>query len=262
MPDQHAVVTESADTRAAYSGREPFTLGIVGGMGPLATVAFYRTLILRSAATRDQDHIRVLIESDPANPDRTEYLIGKGADPRPAIVGVARRLEAAGATMLVMPCNTANAFADEVAAAVSTPLVPWVDTAVAHALAHAPRCVGLLATTGTLRAGIYSDAFRRVGTRTLEPQAADQREIMSCIYGRRGVKATGNLAPDMYRRLLVVARSLAHAGADLLLLGCTELPVAISPDSPDWPVPAIDPAVAAADLVIEAAGLEVRSSYD
>jgi aspartate racemase len=225
-------------------------------MGPLATVAFLQALTLATTASRDQDHLHVLVDSDPAIPDRTAFLLGSGEDPRPAIIRAARRLEEAGATYLVMPCNTANAFAPDVAAAVSVPLLPWIDFAAAAALRLGGR-VGLIATDGMLASGLYQQAIVERGGLTIEPADQRQQEVMAVIYGTRGVKAAGPTA-DQRRVMVTVADELVRRGAEAILLACTEVPLAVAADDPAWPVPAIDPAVAVANEAVRYAGLEVR----
>jgi aspartate racemase len=230
-------------------------------MGPLATTVFHRFLILNTAAGRDQDHLHVLVDSDPSIPDRTAFLVGDGEDPRPAITRAAQRLVDAGAELLVMPCNTANAFADDVERAVGIRLVPWLETAIAGVLARAPvgadvRC-GLLATTGTLRAGLYARMIRSRGGELIEPDEAHQRDVMTAIYGGAGVKGTGQADDAAREGILRAARHLEQRGANVLLLGCTELPIAISADDPRWPVAASDPVVEVARRTIVEAGGEV-----
>jgi aspartate racemase len=234
------------------------TVGVVGGMGPLATAAFLQTLTMQTEARRDQDHLHVIIESDPTIPDRTEFLVGQGPDPRPAIIHVAKRLQEAGGDLLVIPCNTANVWAAEIEAAIDVPLVPWIATAVETAAASRPETVGILGTTGTLLAGGYQAAFDSLGIRTLQPRDETQDDVMDAIYGVGGVKASGALADDNRQRLVAAAGSLADSGADLLLLACTELPLAMPADDPDWPVPVVDPAVEVARRIITAAGFRVR----
>jgi aspartate racemase len=233
------------------------TLGVIGGMGPLATAAFLQTLTIQTDARRDQDHLRVLIESDPQIPDRTSFLLGDGPDPRPQIIAVARRLEEAGADLLVMPCNTASIFTDDIAAAVNVPLVPWISTAVDTVARCGPRVVGLLATTGTLVAGMYQQAFAALGIGTVQPRDAALHDVMDAIYGAGGVKTSGGVAPANRDRLASAAQTLAGEGAEVLLLACTELPLAMPADDPRWPLPAVDPAVEVARRVLRLAGLEL-----
>jgi aspartate racemase len=236
----------------------PTTLGVIGGMGPLATTAFHRLIVLNTVATRDQDHVPVIIDSDPRIPDRTEYLLGRGADPRPALNLSARRLAAAGAQHLVMPCNTANVFADEVAAASGLPVIPWMDIAVDAVLADRRQgghlVAGLLGTTGTLRVGLYTRMFRARDADVIEPGAEDQEAVMAAIYAIDGVKAAGSASAARQSDLLRVADDLANRGADALLLACTELPLAIAPTDPRWPLPVIDPALEVARRAVSLAG--------
>lgn len=229
------------------------TVGIIGGMGPLATTAFHRLIVANTAATTDQAHLHVVVDSDPSIPDRTAFLAGDGPDPRPAIIASARRLVGAGAELLAMPCNTANVFADEIEEAVGIPLIPWLSIAVEEVMARggsgAARC-GLLATTGSLRAGLYPHLIRAAGGVTVEPTREIQEGVMSVIYGAGGVKATGTIDAAGREVLFSAAKHLAGRGANVLLLGCTELPIAVPADDAEWPLPAVDPAVAVARRVI------------
>jgi aspartate racemase len=237
------------------------TVGILGGMGPLATTAFHRLLVLNTAAATDQEHLHVLVDSDPAIPDRTAFLLGTGPDPRPQIVAAAQRLVAAGAELLVMPCNTANVFVPDIAASVEARFVPWLSTAVEEVLASSDspvRC-GLLATTGTLRAEIYARLLLEAGAEHVEPTADVQDVVMSVIYGEQGVKARGRIGDDSRSALTGAARHLVERGANVLLLGCTELPLAMPADDPEWPVLVVDPALLVARRVIAEAGGQVTA---
>lgn len=234
------------------------TVGVIGGMGPLAAQEFLRTLVMETDAERDQDHLHVLLDSDPHVPDRTRYLLGSGEDPRPAIRAVARRLWSAGAELLVMPCNTANVFADDVSGEVSIPLVPWFETVVGAVEAVRTKAIGLLATSGTRRVGTYQALFADRGIEVVLPTDEEQLVLMDTIYGAGGVKSTRRVAPANRERLLAVAEALAFRGATALLLACTELPLIAAADDHGWPLPAIDPAVPVARRVIRAAGGEIR----
>lgn len=224
-------------------------LGIIGGMGPLATVRFYEIFIRATPARRDQDHPRVVIEADPSIPDRTAHLRGQGPDPAPALALAARRLEQAGCDLLVMPCNTAHAYASQIAAAVSIPLLNWVDVAAEEAARHSSGPVGVLATDGTLLAGLYQASLARFRLKAVLPDADDQRTIMSLIYGSRGVKA--GAAPAGARdQLSRVAGRLAAKGAECVVLGCTELPEIMSVSDNSWQLRAVDPAMAVARTAV------------
>ncbi len=200
------------------------TIGVIGGMGPEATVDFFAKLVAATPAERDQDHLRVLIDNDPTIPDRNAAIAGSGPSPAPRLAAMARGLVTAGAELLVMPCNGAHAFADAVRAAVpEVPFLSLIDATVEATLARLPgvRAVGLLATDGTLSARLYHDAFERAGVAPLAPVAADQRALMAAIYAlKRG-------AADAATRgvLRGVAERLAQAGAEAVIAACTEVPL-------------------------------------
>jgi aspartate racemase len=192
-------------------------------MGPAATVDFFRRVVALTDAATDQDHLRILIDNRPGVPDRTAYLLGHGSDPTPTLVEMAQGLERAGADLLVVACNTANAFVEEVSAGVSIPIVRWADEVGSWIIDRRPtwRRIAVLASTGTIRSGLYQKAFARSGLEVLVPSAPDQDELMAAIYlGVKGGAAdVGGLA-DSVRR---VSRSMRDRGADATLLACTEL---------------------------------------
>ena len=207
-------------------------VGVIGGMGPDATVDFFAKLVAAShaalggAAGRDQDHLRVLIDNDPTVPDRNAAIAGSGPSPAPRLAAMARGLVAAGAELLVMPCNGAHAFAAAVReAAPEVPFLSLIDSTVEATLACLPelRTVGLLATDGTLAARLYHDAFDRAGVRALAPAADDQRVLMTAIYDlKRG------RADDATRAAVrAVTERLAAAGAAAVIAACTEVPLLI-----------------------------------
>ena len=205
------------------------TVGVLGGMGPQATVDFFAKLTEATYAEHESDHVHVLIDSDPTVPDRTAAVTGTGPSPAPHLAAMARGLVAAGADVLVMPCNTAHAFEAEIRAAV--PGVPFLslidataDAVVAHALgadAASPRTVGLLSTTGTLRARIYHDAFARRGVAVLAPSEAEQHVVTAAI----GAVKTGRATDAVRASLRAVAERLVSAGAQVVVTACTELPL-------------------------------------
>jgi aspartate racemase len=229
-------------------------------MGPAASVNFYRRLVASTSAARDQDHLPVLIDACPDVPDRTAFILGQGPDPTPALIRKARLLEAAGAQLLVMACNTAYAFGPQVAASVGVPLVdvPMETAAYVRAQMPALRRVGLLATTGTVRSGLYQRAFRRQGIDTVVPTAADQQElVMEAIYGERGVKSGADFQSP--RQIVQLAgQHLIDSSAQALLLACTELSALFADTAPAWSAPLFDAAQVAAERVIVLAGGEVK----
>lgn len=229
----------------------PDVIGILGGMGPAATADFYTKLVGLTAARRDQDHPQVIIWSDPTIPDRSEALLGRGLDPTDSMIRGAQTLARGGATLMAVPCSTAHAFAPAVAAAVGLPLVNMIDEVARHLQVHRPgvRRVGLLATTGTITAGLYQDSLGRVGitTEVPDPELQD-RAVMSAI---RAVKA-GAPQSRTTPMLAPAVRALVDRGAQVLIAGCTEIPLALATDAS--PLELVDPTVLLAAAVLRRAG--------
>jgi aspartate racemase len=227
------------------------TVGVLGGMGPAATVHFLQALLAATGATRDQDHLRVLVDNNPHLPDRNRAIAGEGPSPGPQLATMARGLERAGAQLLVMPCNTAHAFQAEIEAAVTAPFLSIVDVTVDAVLRAQPNAgrVGLLAAPGALRAGLYQRAFAARGIDTVAPAGALYEQLRALIYA---VKA-GDLGPGTRAGMQGVARGLAGEGAEALVAACTEVPLVLT--AAESPVPLIDcTAELAAATVIAARG--------
>ncbi|MEU7282842.1 amino acid racemase [Streptomyces sp. NPDC045431] len=214
------------------------TIGILGGMGPLATVDFYRKVIDVTPAGVDQDHLPVVVWADPTVPDRSAALTGRGPDPTPWLVRGAHRLEAMGARIIATPCNTAHAFLDSVRTSVRVPMLDMIAETVAEIRSCHPdvTSVGLLATTGTLRAGLYQRGLEGEGLRVVTPTTLTQEEYVTGAIRR--VKA-GEVDAGPVRLIERAAEELAARGAGLLVAGCTELPLLLGETSAGLPV--VDP---------------------
>ncbi|MFJ9907061.1 aspartate/glutamate racemase family protein [Streptomyces sp. NPDC101152] len=229
----------------------PEVIGILGGMGPAATADFYAKLVATTPGTSDQDHLRTVIWSDPTIPDRTEALLGDGPDPTPWLLDGGRVLREAGATVIAIPCNTAHAFVPRIVDHVGLPIVHMIGEVARHLTTLNPRIrtVGLLATSGTLRAGLYQEWLEGAGIRLLLPDAADQEdEVMTAIHavkaGARDATATALLSR--------AARRLTERGAQAVIAGCTEIPLGLPADAVD--VPLIDPSLVLAQALVRRAG--------
>lgn len=209
------------------------TIGVMGGLGPAATADFFTRLVRTTPATRDQDHFRVLVDNDPRIADRNAALAGQGPSPGPALAEMARGLERAGADFLVLVCNAAHAWQGEIRAAVSIPLLSMIDETVAAALAHAPRKVGVLAADACLRAELYERALRAHGVASSRLEAADQARFMELLYR---IKA-GDVGPGVRLAMRSLAQSLLAGGADVILAGCTEVPLVL--DAADVEAPLV-----------------------
>ena len=227
-------------------------IGIVGGMGPLATADLFQKIVLHTAASCDQEHPRVCIDSNTNIADRTAALLHGGADPRPEMIKSAQRLESIGADVLIMPCNTAHNFYDDVAASVGIPVLHMIALTRDALRAKGVKCAGLLATDGTVQTGIYQRTFEGSGIDLLVPENDGQAAVMDIIYN--GVKA-GDMTHDAsaFRR---TCENLIARGAEVLILGCTELPPAFDIYHLDYPN--VDPTLELALGAIRFAGGTVK----
>jgi aspartate racemase len=234
----------------ARSAPERSVVGILGGMGPAATADFYQKLVRATPASNDQEHLRVVLISDPTVPDRSAAILGDGPDPTPWLLHGAHLLASVGAELIGVPCNTAHAFLAPVQEQTGLPIIHMIDQAVRAVLDvdPLPQRVGLLATTGTVRAGLYQDWFSRVGVGVLAPTAGEQTElvtpaILAVKSRRRDADPVGMLAE--------AGRRLERRGAQVLIAGCTEIPLVFDGRHSDRPV--IDPTWALAQAIVGAA---------
>ncbi|GEN78761.1 cysteate racemase [Actinotalea fermentans] len=198
-------------------------VGVIGGVGPQATAYFLDMVVRLTQADRDQDHLDMVVLNHASIPDRTAFILGRSTeDPGPVMADDARRLAAFGVDFLVLPCNTAHHFTQEIEAAVAVPLVNIVDETVAEVRRRVPGvgAVGLLATSGTVRAGVYQRAIEAAGARTVLPDDEGQASLMRIIYEQ--VKAGRPVDLEEFRTLVERVRA---QGAEAVVLGCTELSV-------------------------------------
>ncbi|WP_322404964.1 amino acid racemase [Massilia luteola] len=246
-----------ADTTPAPA--PPARLGVVGGIGPAATVDFLGKVVAHTRARRDQDHLPIIVDHNPRIPDRTAHLVGGGADPLLALYAACRRLESNGATLIAVPCNTAHAYLPRIQPRLAVPVVHMLDETVGHIVRHYPDCrtVGLLATTGTIASGVYHAAARAAPFELIVPSDAGQRRVMGAIYGEHGVKA-GHTTGPCRDDLAAAIGELAGRGAGVIILGCTELPLVLPAqagfDAGGVAVDLVDPTLVLARRCIERAG--------
>lgn len=239
-------------------------IGVVAGVGPFAGLDLLRKLFAQTAAVADQDHLPVIAWFDAAAiPDRTAFLRGETAvNPGHAIGEQLLALHAAGAGVAGIPCNTAHAPAILDAAlgrlaACACPLrvIHLIDAVAAALTRRSPawRCVGLLATTGAVEAGVYQDRLQPLGVRVVTPTPAQQADwVQTAVYDPvDGIKATGCGSPRVVANLTAAAVALRVQGAQAVILGCTELPLAV-PAGELAGLPTVDPALMLARALIAA----------
>lgn len=201
------------------------TIGIIGGMGPLATIDLYEKITFNTKAEKDQDHIHIIIDSYPQIEDRTAYILHGGKNPKDKLIESAKRLENAGADALIMPCNTAHFFAKDIEKEVSIPLIHIVKSTAEAIKNKYPKAnkIGLIATTGTLKSGVYANILKDYGYHIIELDERLENDIMDCIY--KGVKAgkTEEYVP-LFQKCV---DKVTDMGADVLIAGCTEIPILV-----------------------------------
>ncbi|ASJ73251.1 aspartate/glutamate racemase family protein [Granulosicoccus antarcticus] len=209
--------------------KRKFKVGIVGGIGPAATVDFMSKLVKGTNAARDQDHIKILVEQNPQIPDRTENLVGGGTDPTVALYSTCKKLERGGADILAIPCNTAHAYVDRIQRHLDVPIISILSATTDAIRQMSPRInrVGILATNGTIQSGLYQQALDEARLDYLIPDDAHQALVMDSIYGREGVKA-GFIDGLCKQQIRQAFDYLVENGAEAVILGCTELPLIVS----------------------------------
>ena len=194
-------------------------LGILGGLGPLSSAYFYELITKHTKAQRDQDHIDMIISSRATTPDRTAFILKESEDdPLPYMIEDAKRLEAYGADAIVIPCNTAHYFIDDIRRSVSIPVPSIISETVSHVKRAGCRKIGILATEGTVSAKSYQLECERAGIEWAIPDTDTQKTVSGFIYDcvKRG-KEVDRASFE------AVCGKLFNAGCDRIILGCTEL---------------------------------------
>lgn len=230
------------------------TIGILGGMGPMATADLFQKITALTDAARDSEHIRIYIDSNAAIPDRTAAILDGGEDPVPAMTDSLRKLEGCGADSIIMPCNTAHYFLPRLEPLTKLPFLSMITAAARACRTRFPgKNVGILATQGTLSAELYQKALAEERVPFLVPNEGERAALMEVIY--QGVKA--GAPPSHYREdFRFVIEGMTSRGAECFLLACTELPLAAQ--SLGLELPCVDPTEELAKAAIRFCGYSVR----
>ncbi len=200
-------------------------IGVLGGMGPLATLDFFNKVLQATPSSGDADHVPLLIQSDPRIPPRPPAILGDGISPLPALLAGRDRLIAAGATALVMPCNTAHFWFADLAQGCAVPFISIVDASIHELrdLAVAGKPIGLIATRATLAADIFQAPLKRAGYASVQPDEATMNTLV--LPGIELVKA--GHAEQGGKMLEQAVQTLLARGACAVVLACTEIPLAL-----------------------------------
>lgn len=229
------------------------TIGIIGGMGPLATADLFRKIVLKTKSETDQEHIHIIIDSNTNIPDRTKSIISKGESPLKEMINSAKNLESSGADFLIMCCNTAHYYYQDICQAINIPFLNMLEETVKFIEKNYGKdiIVGLLATDGTISTGIYDEYFNKSSIKVIKPIYA-QKYVMEFVY--EGIKkGKFDLGTD---RFFGAVEELKSNGAEIFILGCTELSAA--KDIFNFKGNFIDPLEVIAERAIEFAGGEVK----
>jgi aspartate racemase len=230
------------------------TIGILGGMGPEATLNCFAKIIKNTPAKTDQEHLRVIIDSNPKVPDRTAAIIAEGESPVPILVAGCRTLQQAGADFIIIPCVSAHFFLDEIQKQINVAILSIFDAVTEAIISDHPqiKTVGLMATSGTISGGLFQKRLADGGIETIVPDENHQSKVMAAIYDIKNsqpVRSKTEITSD----LVATAESLISKGARGIVAGCTEIPLVLRQNH--LPVPYFDALTILARTAILNAGL-------
>jgi len=201
------------------------TIGIIGGMGPLATVKLFEKIVLLTNAETDQEHLHILVDNNTSIPDRTDFILGKtSTNPIEQLILSAKKLESMGADFLIMPCNTAHYFFNDLVKAVTIPVVNMIEETAKYICETYENIntVGLLSTEATANKQLYENIFNNYGLNIIKPSIESQNNITELIYSIKS-----GIEYKYISKVYSVMKEIENKGTDLFILGCTELPIAV-----------------------------------
>ncbi len=205
-------------------------IGILGGMGPAATADMFQKFIKLTPAHCDQEHIPLLISSIPDIPDRTECILHGGEDPESVMEKYVHGLENAGATCIIMACNTAHYWFDHLKAKSHVDMLSIIDATIDEVIATGKQKIGLLATDATLATGLYKKRIEEQGLTFIRPNEESQKKVMESIYLLKSGETEHSIELMSQQR-----DELTKQGAEVIILGCTEVPIILAKDIENQP---------------------------
>ena len=236
------------------------TIGILGGMGPEATIYLFRLIVKLTGANKDQEHIPIIVWNNPHIPDRTAAILGQGPSSLPFLIEGAVFLEKAGANLILMPCVTAHYYYKEIIKNIATPFLNLLEETAnyLHQELRRVRKVGLLATDGTIQSGLFQELFEKSGVDVVIPDPGKQNLVMKALYQKDGIKAGFKDHPR--EMILHVLHHLLEKNVEAVIAGCTEIPLVLNQF--DMPVLFLDPLRILAEKSIREAGYELKENED
>lgn len=234
------------------------TIGILGGMGPEATVHLFNIIVKFTKADSDQDHIPIIVYNNPKIPDRTAAILHGRPSPLPALIEGAKRLEKAGADLIIMACHTAHYFYNEICSQINIPFL-HLQRETLHHIEQKQKNIkrfGLIATTATIKMGLFQSIFNesKNGLEIVVPGAADQEMMMTAMYGEKGIKLGFKKEPR--ELLLKVIAHLKEKNAEAIIAGCSETSIVLKEN--EFQLPVFDPLIITAKAAILKAGYQIK----
>jgi len=207
-------------------------IGILGGLGPEATVFVFQKILEHTPASKDQDHLRIFIDNNPKIPERLPAILGTGPDPVPMMVSSGQALAKAGAEFIIIPCVSAHYFLPELCRKITLPILSMLDVAAKEIKASQPaiRTVGLLAAEGTMEVGLFQSRLSDEGIQTIIPEGNDRFEVQSYIFKIKDTRSKHD-RHEISRKFGEIGKSLIDRGAEAILIGCTEISMVVEPES-------------------------------
>lgn len=233
-------------------------VGILGGMGPESTAKLFSKVISKTPASKDQDHIKMLIYNNPHIPDRTKAICYNGVSPLPYLIDSLDLLRSSGVDLIAIPCVTSHYFYEDLKnCCPGIPILNLIEETKKYILLNYPanKKLGLLATTGTIQAKLFDNYLKDHELIILTPDSREQNKVMEVIYGTRGIKA-GFKSHISKTVLLKVIDSLIKKGAEIIVAGCTEITILIN--EKDLCIPFIDVLDILSEAIVERAGIKRR----
>ncbi|PIQ79598.1 aspartate racemase [Candidatus Peregrinibacteria bacterium CG11_big_fil_rev_8_21_14_0_20_41_10] len=215
--------------------------GIIGGVGPSATVDLVQYIIKNTPAKKDQEHLRMIIDNNPQIPDRTAALLNNGESPNPFLIESINLLKQAKVDFIICPCNTAHVFLRELKKEIDFNFIDMIEETIKYLAANNIKKAGLLSTSGTAKTGIYQNTGKQHGIEIFIPSDKGIKKEMEAIYGNKGIKANPKYEKSKNNKdlFLDVINEFKNEGIKTVIMGCTEIPLCL--ETNDTTVQLINP---------------------
>lgn len=231
------------------------TIGILGGMGPEATLLFFKKILANTMATKDQDHARLVIYNDPQIPERLPAIEGKGENPLPMMIKGIYTLKRAGADFVVIPCVTAHYFLPQLQKRKILPIISIIEATISYIKENYGiiNCVGLMAALGTIKTELFQKELTKKKISTLISDESDLQRVQNNIFAIKNTTLSNRI--KIKKELIKIGQKLIKKGAQGIIIGCTELPIVLTPDC--FNVPSFDVLEILARTALQKAGLKI-----